>query len=49
MIEDASPVVITSASRYLRGIARLEDKLIVLLHLEQIISVESFADMGSVN
>ncbi len=37
-IEPPSPVITTADSTYLQGIAKLEDKLIILLDMEQVLS-----------
>ena len=41
VIEPPSPVVTTTESAYLRGIARLQEKLIALLDLEKVLSLHS--------
>lgn len=39
-IEPLSPLVCSVDARYLRGVAKLEDRLIILLELEKILSLE---------
>ncbi len=43
-VDPPSPVITTVDSAYLRGIARLEDKLVALLDLEKVLTIDSNPD-----
>ena len=43
-VDPPSPVITTVESAYLRGIARLEDKLVALLDLEKVLTIDSNPD-----
>jgi purine-binding chemotaxis protein CheW len=47
-VEPPSSVITTADSGYLRGIAKLDDRLIILLDLEQVLSTEEQAELGEV-
>lgn len=38
LIDDPSPYIVSVNTRYIEGIVKLEDKLVVLLHLDQVLS-----------
>ncbi len=47
-VEPPSSVITTADSGYLRGIAKLEDKLIILLDLDQVLSTEERETLSEV-
>jgi purine-binding chemotaxis protein CheW len=48
LVEPPSNVITTADSGYLRGIAKLDDRLIILLDLEQVLSTDEQAEIGEV-
>ncbi|NQW17514.1 MAG: chemotaxis protein CheW [Chloroflexi bacterium] len=47
-VEPPSNVITTADSGYLRGIAKLDNRLIILLDLEQVLSTDEQAEIGEV-
>mgnify|MGYP002153468392 CR=1 FL=1 len=48
LVEPPSAVITTADSGYLRGIAKLDDRLIILLDLEQVLSTDEKAEIGEI-
>jgi purine-binding chemotaxis protein CheW len=48
-VEPPSQMVADSEGGYIRGIAKLEDKLVILLDLDRVLSYMDYASLGGVN
>ena len=47
-IEPPSPIVTTLDSAFIRGIAKVDDKLVILLDLTRVLSLEEAKDLQAV-